>query len=88
MERRHALTDVTYLKKGKKEEDILEYAQIEKMMGVYTKQKLIYIHIYMYVCMYVCIWKAILVCILAEVYPITRFPMKKKKKNTVSGSTL
>ena len=34
----------------------------------------------MYVCMYVCIWKAILVCILAEVYPITRFPMKKKKK--------
>ena len=51
MERRHALTDVTYLKKGKKEEDILEYAQIEKMMGVYTKQKLIYI--YMYVCMYV-----------------------------------
>ena len=76
MERRYALTDVTYLKKGKKEEDILEYAQIEKMMGNYTKQKLIYI----YICMYVCIWKAILVCILAEVYPITRFPMKKKKK--------
>ena len=82
MERRYALTDVTYLKKGKKEEDILEYAQIEKMMGNYTKQKLIYI----YICMCVCIWKAILVCILAEVYPITRFPMKKK--NTVSGSTL
>ena len=53
MERRHALTDVTYLKKGKKEEDILEYAQIENMMGVYTKQKLIYIYICMYVCMYV-----------------------------------
>ena len=52
MERRYALTDVTYLKKGKKEEDILEYAQIEKMMGVYTKQQLIYICIYMYVCMY------------------------------------
>ena len=54
MERRYALTDVTYLKKGKKEEDILEYAQMEKMMGVYTKQKLIYIYIYiyMYVCMY------------------------------------
>ena len=50
MERRYALTDITYLKKGKKEEDILEYAQMEKMMGVYTKQKLIYI--YMYVCMY------------------------------------
>ena len=34
--------------------------------------------------MYVCIWKAILVCILAEVYPITRFPMKNKKKQKYS----
>ena len=41
------------------------------MMGAYTKQQLIYM-------------EPILVCILAEVYPKTRLPMKKV--NAVGGT--